>query len=1048
MVYKTLLFILSSIVFLQLNLCGQPLPNDWENPLVFGINKLDATNLTVPHSDSSSVCQDYRDSRYFRSLNGIWKFKWTESVQQRIPGFHEPKFEDQGWDNLPVPSNWQMHGFGKPIYSNINYPFDKKPPFINGINKNPLGHYRKIFDVPESWKGREIIIHFAGVESAFYIWVNGKKVGYSQGSNTPSEFNITPFLKKKENVLAVQVFRWSDGSYLEDQDRWRLSGIFRDVFMYATPKVHIHDYYVQTELDDNYKDASIAIETLLKNFSGSKKLGYELKAILLNEKGEVVFEQNQALGFFPGTEKKTTINGFIKNPKKWTHETPNLYQLTLHLRDDDNKIIESQSCSIGFRKIEVNSSGLYLNGQPLLIKGVNRVEHNPTSGHYITQQQMESEVQLMKQHNIMCVRTAHFPAPAYFYDLCNKYGLLVIDEANLESHGMGYNEESLAKNPEWEMAHLARIKAVVERDKNHPCVIMWSLGNEAGNGNNMVAMEKWVKKRDPSRPTHYHFSNNPLVGDILGGGKVKTIANRYHTLNDLHEIGKGHVDHRPFLLNEFAHAMGNSVGNLQEYIDIFEKYPNLIGGCIWDWVDQGILKKTNEGKKYFAYGGDFGDEPNNLNFCLNGLLFPDLSLTPKIVEVKKVYQNVKFPGFNPITQEAEVQNKFQFTNLGSFVIFWELLENGEEIESSVFQAPDIAALSSGKISIPYSKTNIQADKEYILTISVRTKNATDWAEAGFEIAWEQFILQPFIYRTPEIEDGPVSVLYNDFFIKVVSDEFEIKFDKTKAIISDYRYKNRDILVHGPKLNVWRAPTDNDGGYGAVFTGKKMAVNWIEAGLDKLFHKVLDVELIRDTTRLVKIKTHEQLVSENGKTCIDYSMFYRVSTDGKIVLVTTINTLPDIISMPRIGLQLALPSFMNNISWYGKGPHENYVDRNTGAKYGVYSGTIDEQFTNYPVPQENGNKTEVRWAKLFGAPGGFQATSLQAFETSAHHYTTKNLTEAMHTYDLTRTSEVYWNLDIKQCGIGNNSCGNALTLPEYQLKPEAQSFTFILEPIIN
>ncbi len=1039
------LFIASFLILLSA--LGQPSQNDWENHHVIEINKEQPTVLTVPLSDPSKM--DYTKSGYFKSLNGKWKFQWVEAPEKRVADFFSLKYNDSNWGMIPVPSNWQMQGYGKPIYTNITYPFTANPPFIKGENKNPVGHYRTTFTIPEKWRKREVFIHFAGVESAFYLWVNGKKVGYSQGSGTPAEFNITPFLKKKDNLLAVQVFRWSDGSYLEDQDRWRLSGIYRDVFLYSTPNLHINDYFVKADLDRSYTDATINIETELKNFNGKNKTGYQLEAIIYDEGGKETAKIVEPIGLVSSTTKKVTLSGSIENPKKWSHETPNLYRLEINLKNPKDKIIETVSCKVGFRKLEIIGKNFYLNGQPVLIKGVNRVEHNPITGHYITKKQMEKEVQLMKQNNINCVRTAHLPCPEYFYQLCDKYGLMVVDEANVESHGMRYGENSLAKKPEWEKAHVARMKALVEKDKNHPCVVMWSLGNEAGNGVNMEAMDKWAKQRDPSRPTHYHFSDEPIVGDILGGGGyTQNKWSRYHTLEALINVAENPELNKPFLLNEFAHAMGNSVGNLKEYMDIFEKYPNMIGGCIWDWVDQGILHKNENGEKFYAYGGDFGDTPNDKNFCLNGLLFPDLSETPKIHEVKKVYQNIGFSNFNKETKQVEVANKFLFTNVNQYEFNWNLLEDGVEVEKGTIPAPSINPLEKGFITIPYKEPLLKEGKEYVVGISVKTKEATKWCQPGYEIAWEQFIVQPAVFNNPELQANQVEVLYNDFLIKVITGDCEIRFDKKAASIISYEFKNQELIESGPRLQVWRAPTDNDGGYGHVQTNKTMVKSWIAAGLDKLKHEVVDVQLVRDSTRVVKIKTLEKLVSETAETVIDYSMLYSISTDGSIKIETHIVKLPDVISMPRIGLQLSVPGLMNTMQWYGKGPHENYIDRNTGTKLGIYSGLVKDQFTNYPVPQENGNKSETRWVQLAGHKAGIIARSLQPFETSAHHYTTKNLADATHTYALQKTKEIYWNLDARQCGVGNNSCGRGITLPGYQCKPEPTKFTFILQPFVK
>ncbi|WP_372806492.1 glycoside hydrolase family 2 TIM barrel-domain containing protein [Pontiella sp.] len=574
---------------------GERPQNDWENPAVTGINQEPRHATMVPFASMEQASLNKSDSPYVQSLNGIWKFHWVKTPEERPMEFFKSDFDDSAWNGIEVPSCWQMKGYGTPIYTNIEYPFDKNPPFIGGANGNPVGSYRRTFALSSDWKGREVFIHFAGVDSAFYIWVNGKRVGYSQGSRTPAEFNLTPYLQPGNNELAVQVFRWCDGSYLEDQDGWRMAGIFREVYLFSTPQVHIRDFFVTPELDADYRHAVLNVDVSLKNYGQSIEQNTELEVVLCDRSNNRIGSASATVpSLVAGAETTTALKIPVEHPEKWTHETPNLYHVFI-LQQRGGKTVEAVTCRTGFRKIEIRDSQVLLNGQPVLIKGVNRVEHDPVHGKTVPLEYLALDIKLMKRHNINCIRTAHYPHDPALYELCDEWGMLVVDEANVESHGMRYGDESLAKQPEWKDQHVERAMNMVERDKNHPCVVMWSHGNEAGNGPNIVAMDEFCHARDPSRPTHYHFQEGPRSCDVIGGGALGKKQNRYLALDLLEQHATYDKDLRPYLLNEYAHAMGNAVGNLTEYVELFEKYPKLIGGCIWDWIDQGLVKEGPDG---------------------------------------------------------------------------------------------------------------------------------------------------------------------------------------------------------------------------------------------------------------------------------------------------------------------------------------------------------------------------------------------------------------------------------------------------------------------
>ena len=689
MLKKAVLFNLLIAVSLQ------AAPNDWENVKVTGINKEAPHATLMPFSSVKEASIDRSSSPFYKSLNGVWKFNWVRTPEERPMDFYKQDFDDSDWSDIPVPSSWQMKGFGQPIYTNIKYPHDRNPPFIQGDNGNSVGSYRRSFRFSgKSWKEREVFIHFGGVDSCFYLWVNGEKVGYSQSSRTPAEFNITGYLKDGENQLAVQVFRWCDGSYLEDQDGWRMSGLYRDVYLYSVPKTHIRDFFLTSELNEDFSSAQFNAEVKLRNYADFDLAVQYVELILADVEGAVVSRKKQFAGFISSNDEMTmNVSMQVEAPALWSHENPNLYNVYLVQHGIGGRVLEVVTSRFGFRKVEVKGLELFLNGKSIIVKGVNRVEHDALEGKHVRREMAELDVKLYKRHNINTVRTSHYPHDEYFYDLCDEYGILVIDEANVESHGMGYDEDTLAIRPEWKDQHVERARLMLERDKNHPSVVIWSHGNEAGTGENITAMDDFVHARDKTRPTHYHFSYGPKNCDILGGGRLGKASNRYPSVDLLEQQAAYQVetDKRPFMINEYAHAMGNAVGNLQEYVDLFNKYPSLVGGCIWDWVDQGLIKDGPDGKPFWAYGGDFGDKPNDGNFCLNGLVFPDRSVNSKTLETKKAYQDFSF---SVKDGKVDIFNAYYFIDSSPFYFTWELRRDGKRIKD-------------GKLDVPLIKTALE-----------------------------------------------------------------------------------------------------------------------------------------------------------------------------------------------------------------------------------------------------------------------------------------------------------------------------------------------------
>ncbi len=1008
--------------------------NDWENPAVTAINKEPRHATLMPFPSIKQASLQKSDSPFFQSLNGAWKFSWVKTPEERPLDFFKPGFDVSSWADIEVPSCWQMKGYGTPIYTNIRYPFDQNPPFIAGHNGNPVGSYRRTFTVSDDWKDRQVFIHFDGVDSAFYIWVNGQKVGYSQGSRTPAEFNLTPYLKAGENQLAVQVFRWCDGSYLEDQDGWRMAGIYRDVYLFSTPETHIRDFFVTTELDDAYRDAVLKAEVSLMNYGRKPSAETEVDVVLIDAARRQIAA---ATGTVPqikgGGEHVVQLELPIKNPKKWTHETPNLYSVYIRQKQG-GETTEVVTCRTGFREIEVKDSQVLLNGQPVLFKGVNRVEHDPVHGKTVPYESLLLDLLLMKQHNINCVRTAHYPHDTAFYELCDELGLLVIDEANVESHGMRYGADSLAKQPEWKDQHVERAMNMVERDKNHPSVVMWSHGNEAGNGDNIVAMDEFCHQRDATRPTHYHFQEGPKSCDVLGGGVAGEKQNRYLSLERLELQANYAEEKRPFLLNEYAHAMGNAVGNLQEYVDIFEKYSNLIGGCIWDWIDQGLIKEGPDGKPFWAYGGDFGDKPNDGNFCLNGLVFPDRSINAKTLETKKAYQDF---AFRLSGNQVEIFNKFYFHDTRAYTFTWTLLKNGVPAGKGVLTVPSIAPRQKHMVPLPAEILKLQPGNEYTLAVYALLKKEMRWAEQGYAIASEQFVVQPWDFATPEPASRAAAprVSRSGDQVTVGGEGFSVKFDRKSGRFSGYQARGAELLRQGPRFSATRAVIDNE----RKQTKRLNRLKNLKSTLTKF-----EVEKA-GTAQKVSVGKRLEL---NGDASAGFEIeeTYLVYGNGTIKLTSNITPFGKHPELHRIGYELMTPAGFEQFTWYGRGPHESYVDRKTSAFLGMYSGSVDEQFVNYPVPQENGNKTDVRWMSLQNKAGqGFKVFGQQPLDVSVRHYATANLDEAQHPYDLVKLEETILNVDYRQGALGNASCGAGVgPLEDYLIKSEPITFSFVIE----
>lgn len=1016
-----------------------PSPNDWENTSVTAINKEAWHATLMPFASIEKASTDKTQSSYFQNLNGRWKFHWSPTPEQRPTDFQKPGFDDSSWGEIDVPSCWQMHGHGTPIYTNVTYPFQCKPPLIRGKNGNPVGSYLRNLTLPDHWDGRQVFIHFDGVDSAFYLWLNGKRVGYSQGSRTPAEFNLTPYLQAGNNTLAVQVFRWCDGSYLEDQDGWRMAGIFRDVYLFSTPDTHLRDFFLTTDLDDAYRDAVLNAEVKVKNYSATAEAASQVEVLLYNNNKQLIQSASVPVKALKGGEETTVqLKLNVKNPKKWSHETPHLYPVYLLRKDAAGQIIEVLTCDTGFREIEVRDRQVWLNGQSIIFKGVNRVEHDPVHGKTVPLEKTILDIKLMKQHNINTIRTAHYPQDPAFYSICDRLGMLVINEANVESHGLGYGKSSLAHRPEWKRQHVERAMAMVERDKNHPSVIMWSHGNEAGNGQNFVAMNNFCRQRDPSRPTHYHFIGNPKSCDVLGGGSPNGGYSRYLSVANLAKMAQ-HDDPRPYLLNEYAHAMGNALGNLQEYVDLFDRHPNLIGGCIWDWQDQGLLKKDPQGQPFWAYGGDFGDSPNSGSFCMNGLVFSDRSVTPKTLETKKAYQDIVFKATAPQNGRFEIFNKYYFVDSSGYRFHWQLLENGIEIQAGELKDLLIAPRQTASVQLPYDNSRFTPGNEYIVRIDARLKTDQAWAPAGHVVAFDQAIVQAWNFESKQAKSSApaIEVKSSDDRLLISNSHFQCEFDRHTGRLSQLTHQGVPTLVKGPRFAAGRPTIDNE-----KRSRKKLQ------RLQELEPTLTDFKLSESKDGVqVRVNTRWQITQDKKAAGFKVTETYHIDGYGTIRLDSEVSPFGQLPELHRIGYEMLAPAGFEQFQWYGRGPHSAYPDRKHSALIGLYQGSVDEQFVNYAVPQENGNKLDVRWMTLRNSSGhGLKIYGAQPLSTSVRHFTTADLEQAKHPYELTKLKQTVINVDYRQGPLGNASCGAAKPLECYKIKTEVQRFSFTIEAI--
>ncbi|WP_430813540.1 glycoside hydrolase family 2 TIM barrel-domain containing protein [Carboxylicivirga sp. RSCT41] len=1006
--------------------------NDWENPAVFAINKEPARASFYSYTKAKRALSFNRDkASFFKLLNGYWQFKWVKSPSLRPAEFYENEYNTSSWDSIKVPSNWELEGYGIPIYVNQNYPFAMKDPQSPHIpdDWNPVGSYRKSFVIDEAWNGKRVFIHLGAVKSAFYIWINGKKVGYSQGSKLPAEFEITNYIAPGENTLALEVYRWSDGSYLECQDFWRLSGIERDVYLYATGDVRLRDIHFACDLDSVYRNATYKIGV---DIDASDTLGnYQLEARLLDG-NKVVSLIKQNL-FIDTVSTRVLLKGELEQVLLWSAEIPNLYTLQVSLKDEQNMTMESTAFKVGFRKVEIAGGQLLVNGKAIYLKGVNRHEHDEVEGHVISYESMLQDIRLMKEHNINAVRTSHYPNDPLWYQLCDEYGLYVIDEANIESHGMGYGARSLAKDTVWKAAHLDRVQRMVQRDKNHPSIIIWSLGNEAGDGVNFEACTDWIHQFDTTRPVHYERAEERAHTDI--------VCPMYAPVDHLVRYGR-QLKKRPYILCEYAHAMGNSVGNLQEYWDVIEKYDNLQGGFIWDWVDQGLVKHTADGQKYWAYGGDFGpdDIPSDRNFCMNGLVNPDRTLHPAIHEVKKVYQYIDFKPVPFDNSALLVTNKYHDISLDRFELEWEMLEDGHVVSTGSLPLKGIEPGQSKKVPFYLNGWKRKEGSEYFINLEAKLKDDWGLLKEGAIMAREQISMGPTYKVQLKESKLPVHILQSDNSYVVGGERFLAQFDMETASLYSFTYDEKELLAEELIPAFWKAPNDNDHGYKMV---QKLGV-WQNI-MDSA--RVVDSNLSRQGNFQAVVTFRIYLPHVDSFIDLSYTLY----GNGQVVIRYSFDPVSDNIPMlPRLGLKTALNKEYTQLEWYGRGPWENYPDRKTSAFIGIYNSSVKEQYVNYASPQDNGYKTDVRWLKLSDTNGnGLHIMGNSTFGFSALHYTANDLTSEergqLHPFDLDGNDEVFLHLDHKIMGVGGDNSWGAMPHSPYLIMPGKYEFQLILKP---
>lgn len=992
---------------------------EWQSQYAVGLNKLNPHAYVWPYATAADVQKGaYEESPYYMSLNGKWKFHWVKNPDTRPKDFYKPSFYTGGWADINVPGNWERQGYGTAIYVNETYEFDdkmfnfkKNPPLVPS-EENEVGSYRRTFTIPAGWEGRRVILCCEGVISFYYAWVNGEFLGYNQDSKTPAEWDITDKLKKGENTIALEVYRWSAGAYLECQDMWRLSGIERDVYLYSTPKQYIADYKVTSILEKNtYKDGVFELDVTVEGAAaGIATVAYELQ----NEAGKTVLNGSQPVKSRGLSNLITFDEKRIPDVEKWSAEHPNLYTLILELKDANGKVTEVTGTKVGFRTSEIKDGRFCINGVPVLVKGVNRHEHSQL-GRTVSKELMEEDIKLMKQHNINTVRNSHYPAHPYWYQLCDRYGLYMIDEANIESHGMGYGPASLAKDSTWLTAHMDRTHRMYERSKNHPAIVIWSLGNESGNGINFERTYDWLKSVEKNRPVQYERAEENYNTDIY--------CRMYRSVDVIKEYVARKDIYRPFILCEYLHAMGNSCGGMKEYWDVFENEPMAQGGCIWDWVDQSFREVDKDGNWYWTYGGDYGpkDVPSFGNFCCNGLVNAVREPHPHLLEVKKIYQNIKSTLVDKKNLTIRVKNWFDFSDLNEYLLHWSVTgddgtivaEGSKEVTCAPHAVVDITL---GAVKIPKTL------REAYLNLSWTRVKATPLVTSDWEVAYDQFVLPV----SKNSWSGKPAKAGNTTFV----------VDEATGALKSLCLDGEELLASPITLSLFRPATDNDN---RDQNGAKL---WRQAGLDHLTQKVVSLKEGKNKTTV-----KADILNAEGKKIGNAEFIYALNRDGSMKVQTTFEPDTSLVkSMARLGITFEMKDTYENVTYLGRGEHETYTDRNQSGKIGVYKTTPERMFHYYVVPQSTGNRTDVRWLQLTDEHGkGCWIEANSFFQFSTFPFLDVILEKARHINELKRDGKITIHLDAEQAGVGTATCGPGV-LPSYLVPLTKQTFDFTIYPV--
>jgi beta-galactosidase/beta-glucuronidase len=1029
--------------------------NYWENPRLFAKNRLPghAYFVSVDQEGEIDFLRREKSSRIV-PLNGIWKFHYSETVQAAPEAFFHGDYDDAAWTDMPVPSHWQLNGFGRPHYTNVQYPFPVDPPHVP--TENPTGCYRRVFHLAEDQvRDRSTILRFEGVDSCFTVWVNGQEVGLSKGSRLPSEFDVTAHVRAGENTIAVKVIQWSDATYMEDQDMWWLSGIFRDVYLVTRPKVHLFDARVLTEFDASCKDATLKLTLQVKN-STSAKAPVKVRAVLRDQEHTVATMEGR-VEVSPAAAATLDLSSPVKAPRHWTAETPNLYQLHIELLDDVGKRTELVPLRVGFRQVKIQDAQIKVNGRKIMFFGTNRHESHPRRGRAITLADMQEDLRLIKQHNINAVRTSHYPNDPKWYALCDELGIWLIDECDLETHGFGYDPKTVANpvhNPDFFDACVDRMQRMILRDRNHPSVVIWSLGNESGLGEAHRRMKRAATELDPTRPTHYEGDWQLEVSDVFskmysGHAQCVQIGQGKETIDHMgHPVPPEKYTKVPFLQCEYVHAMGNGPGAVKDYWDIFEAHPRHHGGFVWEWCDHGIEQRLPDGRIWYAYGGDFGEQPHDGNFVCDGLVMPDRTPSPGLLEVAKVYQPVVIKATDAGRGEFEIRNRYSFRDLSHLQGRWLLEADGDQIESGDFDLPDIAPGATGKLKLKLKQpNNLDTGAKVYLTLELWDRDderLEDLDTAWPPRAWEQFEMP---WHGPAVQPvkrpgAKLSVRQSQGVLSLSTQSMRLAFDTVKGLITSWSDEGQPLLVEGPRLNFWRATTDNDRG------GGNIASEWRKHGLHWLQHRVDSVEATRvdDATHRIVVRSRIAPPVHRDRA-FDCLYTYTVLAEGDIhltVKVTPKGEMPG--ALPRVGLMARLPEALSDVQWLGLGPDEAYVDTRAASSFDRWFADVDALLTDYIFPQENGNRHKCDYVALTRPGGsGLLVVGQPAIDFSAHWHTPMDFENARHPHELIRRPFVTLNLDHAQNGIGTHSCGPGV-LDQYQLKPREFAFALWLRPL--